>query len=64
MVKSRYKNNSSESRGFQGIMIFAGQLRCYCLNFNDSYVCESYFTESALTESTATESTTVVSESF
>jgi hypothetical protein len=30
VVKNKYKNNSSESRGFQGIMIFAGQLRCYC----------------------------------
>ena len=33
MVKNKYKNNSSESRGFQGIIKKLGQLRCYCLIF-------------------------------
>lgn len=33
MVKNKYKNNSSESRGFQGIIKKLGQLRCYCLDY-------------------------------
>lgn len=33
MVKNKYKNNSSESRGFQGIIKKLGQLLCYCLKY-------------------------------
>ena len=35
MVKNKYKNNSSESRGFQGIIKKLGQLLCYCQEKSD-----------------------------
>ncbi|MBP5346828.1 MAG: hypothetical protein J6Y99_11505, partial [Bacteroidales bacterium] len=44
ITKNGYKNNSSESRGFQGIKIFVGQLRCYCLNL---YQCDNYSSTAA-----------------